>query len=269
MPFLTELPKASTMPIIDINALPMGERLPGWKDHTFSRASMTFARFDFAAGERVPDLASRSIVTSSNRSAQQDGVLELFLARHGHFRFESGHHGDLWLEIAPAYIHPNRLRPFAVELARLLAAHQIEAVCGPLVECAFLAQMVAEELGSEFYFAEQFARPSSEGLYPVGYRIPASLRSRMLGKRTAIVDDVINAGSAVRGATEDLQSCGARLVAIGALLTLGSPASSFAANQGVPLETLSHISKNALWAPSSCPMCASGVPLEGIGGPSS
>ena len=93
-----------------------------------------------------------------NRDALQEEVLKLFAARKGHFRFESGHHGDLWLEIPPAYIRPNRLRRYAAELARLLAPHDVQAVCGPLVEGAFIAQMVAEELNVEFCFAEQFSR---------------------------------------------------------------------------------------------------------------
>ncbi|MGH7924949.1 MAG: phosphoribosyltransferase family protein [Candidatus Binatus sp.] len=192
----------------------------------------------------------------------QDEVLNLFAARKGHFRFESGHHRDLWLEIAPAYVHPNRLRHFAAELARLLATHQVEAVCGPMVEGALLAQMVAEEMRAEFCFAEQAARPNSDGLYPIGYRIPRALRSGIRGKRTAVVDDVINAGSAVRGTCEDLQACGAQLVAIGALLVLGRPAAALAAGKRVPLERLAHRSTNALWEPSSCPLCAAGTPLE-------
>ena len=190
-------------------------------------------------------------------------ILSLFAARKGHFRFESGHHGDLWLEIPSAYIRPNRLRPYVAHLARLLDAHRVEAVCGPLVEGALLAQMVAEELGVEFYFAEQFIRPGANDLYPVGYRIPAALRRGIYGKRTAVVDDVINAGSAVRGAVEDLEVCGAQLVAIGSLLNLGLPASAFAASKRIPLETLSHLPNNVLWEPSSCPLCAPGVPLEG------
>lgn len=205
------------------------------------------------------------IVTSSKSAALQEEVLSMFAARRGHFRFESGHHGDLWLELPFAYVQPNRLRRFAAVLARLLAVHRVEAVCGPLVEGAFLAQMVAEELGVEFYFAEQFNRLSSDGLYPVGYRIPATLRRRALGRRIAIVDDVINAGSAVRGAVEDLEACGARIAAIGALLALGSRASDFAASKGAPLETLAHLPNNLLWEPSSCPLCASGVTLEGVG----
>jgi orotate phosphoribosyltransferase len=207
-------------------------------------------------------LPSKAQLARSRRL--QTEVLSLFAARRGHFRFESGHHGDLWLEIPPAYIHPKRLRRYAAELARLLAQHQVEAVCGPLVEGAFLAQMVAEEMGGEFYFAEQFTRPSADGLYPIGYRIPEALRQAIRGKRIAVVDDVINAGSAVRGACEDLQNCGALLVAIGALMVLGKPASEFATSQHVPLETLATVDESRLWEPSSCPLCASGVPLEGI-----
>src|SRR5262245_42284597 len=135
----------------------------------------------------------------------QEDVVNLLAARKGHFRFESGHHGDLWLELDPLYVRPGRLRRFVAELARRLAAHGVEAVCGPLVGGALLAQLVAQELDGEFYFAEQFARPRSDGLYPVGYRIPDAFRSRVRGKGTAVVDDVINAGSAVRGAFADLQ----------------------------------------------------------------
>src|SRR5206468_1647360 len=99
-------------------------------------------------------------------AALLEEILGLFAARKGHFRFESGHHGDLWLEVPAAYINPARLRRFAIDLARLLAAHKIDAICGPLVEGAFLAQMAAEELDLEFYFAEQFVRASVDGLYP-------------------------------------------------------------------------------------------------------
>src|SRR4051812_23403074 len=98
----------------------------------------------------------------------REQLLSLLGARQGHFRYESGHHGDLWLEIPRLYVRPDRLRPLAAELARRLAPHGVEAVCGPLVEGAMLAQMVAEELGAEFSFAEQFARQEADCLYPVG-----------------------------------------------------------------------------------------------------
>jgi orotate phosphoribosyltransferase len=197
-----------------------------------------------------------------------DELVSLLAPRNGHFRYESGHHGELWLELARLYVRPGRLRRFAAELARRLAEHRIEAVCGPLVEGAFLAQMVAQELDVEFYYAEQYHRPRASGLYSVGYRIPNALRLELVGKCTAVVDDVINAGSAVRGAMEDLRACGARPVAIGSLLVLGATASAFAQSEGVALESLASL-PNILWEPAACPLCAAGVPLEGLAEPSS
>ena len=195
-------------------------------------------------------------------AAMDDELLQLFETKRGHFRLESGHHGELWLEIPLAFLRPGRLRPHARRLARTLVAHRIEAICGPLVEGAFLGQMVAEELDVQFCFAEQFPRPSQDGLFPVGYRIPASLRSRIKGKRVAVVDDAINVGSAVRGAIEDLKNCGAQLAAIGALLQLGDRATDLARAEVVPLVTLTRLESGTLWGPSECPLCSGGTPLD-------
>ncbi len=193
----------------------------------------------------------------------QDELTRLLAPRKGHFRLESGHHGDLWLEIARMYVRPGRLRPLAAGLARRLAPHGIEVVCGPMVEGALLAQMVAEELDAEYCFAEQFHRRTADGLFPVGYRIPEPFRPVVRGKRTAVVDDVINAGSAVRGAVADLHACGASLAAVSSLLVLGDSAAGLAASEGIALECLARW-PNTLWEPSACPLCASGMPLEGV-----
>jgi orotate phosphoribosyltransferase len=191
----------------------------------------------------------------------QEELLALLAPRRGHFRLESGHHGDLWLEIARSFLRPRRLRRFAAELARRLAPHGVEVVCGPMVEGAMLAQMVAEELDAEFVFARQLTGPQGGGLFSIGYRIPTAVRRSVLARRVAVVDDVINAGSAVRGAFVDLVDCGAKPVVLGALLVLGSLASEFAASQRLALESLGSLS-NVLWEPPACPLCAAGVPLE-------
>jgi quercetin dioxygenase-like cupin family protein len=41
------------MPFVDTTQLPTGERLPGWRDRTFSTAAMTFAHFNFDAGSKI------------------------------------------------------------------------------------------------------------------------------------------------------------------------------------------------------------------------
>jgi len=176
---------------------------------------------------------------------------------------ESGHHGDLWLDLELLCLRARPLARSAAELATRLSTYAVDAVCGPLVEGAFVALTVALELDAEFSYSERFAHPQSDGLYPVEYRIPGTLRSRIRGKRVAIVNDVIGAGSAVRGTFTDLEACGAEPVVIGALLVLGSSASSFTADKHIALKSLSYLPNN-LWVPSECPLCASGIPVEDL-----
>jgi orotate phosphoribosyltransferase len=191
-------------------------------------------------------------------------ILSLVHGRQGHFKFESGHHGDLWLELETLCLHSREIEPFAAQLAAKLSRHKVEVVCGPLVEGAFIALLVSQELGRDFVYAERFANPAREGPYPVEYRLPKALHPAVKGKRVAIVNDVISAGSAVRGAFSDLQSIGADVVAIGALLALGDTIAGFAREHHVALELLQQMPHN-LWTPSECPLCAAGKPLEIMG----
>ena len=181
--------------------------------------------------------------------------------RSGHFRFESGHHGDRWLEPDLLLQRPAALRPFAIALAQRLRRQRFEVVCGPLTGGAFLAQMVAEQSDVAFAFAERFAPPPSDALYQVRYRIPDALRDGLRGATVAIVNDVTNAGSAVRGTYEDLVACGAQPVAFGTLIALGTWSAGFAAEHDIALEPLERLGNN-LWTPDDCPLCAVDEPLQ-------
>jgi len=165
----------------------------------------------------------------------KDNLLSLVRGRQGHFRLESGHHGDLWFQLETLCLHSREIRPFAARLTAQLVQHRVEVVCGPLVEGAFVALLVSLELGCDFAYAERFADTTREGLYPVEYRLPKALQPAVQGKRVAIVNDVINAGSAVQGTFFDLQALGAGVVAIGALLALGDAVTEFGATHHVAL----------------------------------
>lgn len=186
-------------------------------------------------------------------------LARLLNERHGHFEFESGHHGDLWLELESLCRDPRAVRPLADELAAKLVPHGPGVICGPLVEGAFVGLMVAERLGVEFVYAEREVDLVAEGMYPVRYRLPAALRD-LNGRRVAIANDVINAGSAVRGALADARECSAQVVAIGTLLALGPAARELARAARTPLEALA-AEPGSLWTPEACPLCASGAPL--------
>ena len=193
-----------------------------------------------------------------------EDLLSLVRGRPGHFQLESGHHGDLWFQLETLCLRSGDVQPFAAQLAAQLVRYQVEVVCGPLVEGAFVALLVSLALGCDFAYAERFADSTREGLYPVQYRLPKALQPAVRGKRVAIVNDVINAGSAVRGTFFDLQALGAEVVAIGALLALGDAIAEFAAEHHVRLELLKQMPNN-LWTPSQCPLCAAGEPVEIVG----
>ena len=195
----------------------------------------------------------------------QQRVMDLVSARKGHFLLESGHHGDLWLDLESLCLHPKLVKEFAAELAQRLSSLRVDAVCGPLVEGAFVALLVASELDVPFTYSERFARPSADGLFPAGYRVPPALREKLRGKRVAIVNDVINAGSAVKGTFVDLEDCRATVVAIASLLVLGTAAADFASAKMVPLMSLATLDNN-LWSAGECPLCAEGAALSDVGG---
>jgi orotate phosphoribosyltransferase len=155
------------------------------------------------------------------------------------------------------------VQELAAALAYPLSSLGVDAVCGPLVEGAFVGLLVALQLNVQFTYSERFSRPTDDGLFPFGYRMPTPLRSGLRGKRVALVNDVINAGSAIKATFEDLQDCGAKVIGISALLILGTAASSFVANKGVPLRSLAALPNN-LWNPRDCPLCISGTPLEEV-----
>lgn len=121
-------------------------------------------------------------------------------------------------------------------------------MCGPLVGGAFAAQAVAEHLGVAFCWSARVAGT---------YEIPAALRPALAGRRVAIVDDAVNAGSAVLGSATAVRAAGGHLVAVGALVAVGDATSVL----DLPLEHLAAM-KSHLWPAGSCPLCAAGAPVD-------
>ena len=193
--------------------------------------------------------------------ASQKDFLNLIHARSGHFKLESGHHGNLWLDLDLLFLRPKDIQRFIRELAGKISAFKVDAVCGPMVGGALVAQNIAMDLGIEFFYTERMVSQNSEDLYSAAYHLPFPLRKMIDGKNIAIVDDVINAGSAIRGTLAELQSFGARPVVIGALLVLGDPGQKYLAERNFPLRSISHL-PNEIWTPESCPLCVSQIPLS-------
>ena len=103
-------------------------------------------------------------------------------------------------------------------------------------------------------------------LYRARYVLPSAFSARLRGKRVAMVDDVMSAGSALRGTYAELQAHDAVPVVAGALLVLGSTGADFFAERGVAVEAVARDDYD-LWLPADCPLCASGLPLEDVAAP--
>jgi orotate phosphoribosyltransferase len=186
--------------------------------------------------------------------------LDLARARRGHFQMESGLHCGLWFDLDAAFIDQAALDPFVTQLSQLLRRHDVEAVCGPISGGAFLAQLLARLLGGEFYFTSPL--PSNgQGTFAVRYQLPAGTGHRLLGKRVAIVDDVMSAGSSLRATLTAVESHGAIPVVVGALYVLGTTGADFFKERGLRIETTGRAAFET-WRPAECPLCASGIPLD-------
>ncbi len=122
-----------------------------------------------------------------------------------------------------------------------------------------MALFVAEALEIPFTYTNRIDT-HADSLFPIEYRVPQVLRSEIAGRRTAIVTDVISAGSAVGGTMTDLLACGALPVAIGAIAVIGDSPARLASERSIPLEALVSLT-NPIWAPDDCPLCAEGLPF--------
>ena len=74
--------------------------------------------------------------------------------------------------------------------------------------------MVADELDVASVYAKPCAQPGNGDAPADAYRVPGSLRGALRGQRVALVDDVMDAGSAVRATRWRLGGRGAEPVAI-------------------------------------------------------
>lgn len=189
--------------------------------------------------------------------------LALVTGRRGHFRLESGHHSDLWLDLDGLFSQPQLIAPFVAALADRLRPYHCEAVCGPLLGGAFLAQLVAHALEVELCFTERVAPSHPEGFDPVRYRLPPAFARRVRGRRLAVVDDVMSAGSALRGTCVALEAQAAVPVVAGALLVLGSTGADYFGGRGMAVEAVAREDFD-LWLPADCPLCAAGAPIEDV-----
>ena len=179
-------------------------------------------------------------------------VVQLARPRPGHFDLGTGYHGDLWLDLDALFLSPSRLRPYVDWLAERLGDHDIDAVCGPLEGGAFLAYAIADRLGVAFLVG---CRAPGVAFYP-----PPCGKGGIGGGWGGVVDDAVNAGTAIAACLEELRGQGAVPVAVAAVIALGEASTMVPARLGVPFYAAGTMPSRA-WPAQECPLCADGIPV--------
>lgn len=187
-------------------------------------------------------------------------LLEMMRPRRGHFEYESGLHGDIKLDLTALLANPRLISGFLDLLSDGARSNLAEVVCGPLLGGSLIGFSVAERTGLEFVAARRDALVQPVGLTRFHYVLECP-PARLAGRRVVVVDDVVNAGSAVGSTLEALSAVEAVPVGLGALLTLGDAAHRLAQARGIPLFSAA-AEPMTLWRPGECPMCSSRQRLE-------
>lgn len=189
-------------------------------------------------------------------------VLDLAGSRRGHFQMESGYHTALWFDLDALFDDGSRVDPFVAQLASKLTAYDVEVVCGPATGGAKLAELIAGRLGCTFAFTQP-GSAGAAGLFKARYVLPPEFADGLRGRRVALVDDVMSAGSSLRATLAEVETSGARTVVIGALHVLGGAGVDFFLQRGLTVETVGR-DDYEMWRPDRCPLCAAGAPLEHV-----
>src|SRR5262245_17648939 len=161
--------------------------------------------------------------------------LDLVSGRRGHFDLESGLHAGLWLDLDSLFCDTAKAAPFIDALSAALGPFRPEAICGPRQGGAVLAKFVAASLGTEFLFTERVANREGEGTFRARYAFPAELEGLARGRRIAIVDDVMSAGSSLRATRQAVEGVNGTVIAAGALVVLGRIGADYFAHAGIPV----------------------------------
>jgi orotate phosphoribosyltransferase len=195
-------------------------------------------------------------------------AVQLAQPAQGHFDLGTGYHGDVWLELDALLLRPARLRQPVRWMADRLREHAADAVCGPVEGGAFLAYAVADLLTAAFL--PGYRTPGETAGYhlrPVPGGIAGDhLRpgpGGIVGWRVGIVDDAVNAGTAVAACAAAVRAQGAMPVAVASLLALGDASEAIPERLGLPFYPAATLPSRT-WPAARCELCAEGIPLSPV-----
>jgi len=168
----------------------------------------------------------------------------------GHFRLSSGLHSPNYVQCAKLLEHPRNAKAIGEALGDKLRAMNAQKIVAPALGGVIIGYTVAEALDVPSIFTE---RKDGAMTLRRGFRIGD-------GERIVIVEDVVTTGKSTRETADVVAQHGGVVVGFASILNRSGKANPFDASYqsllALALETHEEV---------SCPLCASGVPLDAPG----
>ncbi|PIR83724.1 orotate phosphoribosyltransferase [Candidatus Kaiserbacteria bacterium CG10_big_fil_rev_8_21_14_0_10_51_14] len=192
----------------------------------------------------------------------EDQVLELLQKvgafRSGHFVLTSGRHADSYILKDAMYAYTRETSRVCREMAERFKDAGVEAVIGPAVGAALLAQWTAYHM-SELTGREVFgvyADKDGQG----GFIIKRGYDMVIQGKKTLVVEDLTTTGGSIAKVVEAVRGVGADVVGAIALVNRGEVKKEQVGNPRVFDQLLSvHLES---WDEKECELCEKGIPVN-------
>ncbi|MBI4286666.1 MAG: orotate phosphoribosyltransferase [Chloroflexi bacterium] len=169
----------------------------------------------------------------------------------GHFLLTSGLHSPVYWEKFRILQFPGATTKLCGLIADHFRAQNVQVVAGPTTGGIILAFEVARQLGVRSIYAE---KEGPERVFRRGLTLNA-------GGRVLIVDDILTTGGSIHQVISAVKKLGGHNIGIGVLVDRSEQPIDF----GLPLFSCLR-SETVTYSPTTCPLCAAGLPLVRPGG---
>ena len=178
--------------------------------------------------------------------------------RAGHFVFTSGLHADMYVNKDALYPYTTETSRLCREMAGRFRDKNIEAVSGPAIGAAILAQWVAYHLsemtGHEVYAAG--AEKDGEG----GFVLRRGYDKIVAGKNVLVVEDLTTTGGSIKKAISAVRAAGGNVVGAIALCNRGDVTKEMIGNPPIFDQLVKlHLEQ---WPESECELCQGNIPVN-------
>ncbi len=192
----------------------------------------------------------------------EDEVLNLLqnvgAFRSGHFVYTSGRHGDSYVLKDALYASPKDTLRVCAEMARRFKDAHIDAVIGPAIGAAILAQWTAFHLSdmTKRDIAAVYADKDGEG----GFVIKRGYDKLIAGKNVLVVEDLTTTGGSIKRVVDAVRAAGAQVAGAVVLCNRGHVTKEQAGNPSV-FEQLVSLDLES-WDADMCDLCKKNIPVN-------